>query len=141
MVLGWLKGFFSLKKGYDEVLVQSDVIQNIIEIARTTHPLEFIALLRGEVRDRKLVIDSLIYQNYRASSESAMMDIDLPLLSGVAGSVHSHPGPSNRPSGTDLQFFNKRGGVNLIICAPYTLRTIAAYNANGGFIPVRVVVG
>src|SRR3989338_5663093 len=103
MVLGWLKRFFSLKKVfslkkcYDEVLVQSDVIQNIIEIARTTHPLEFIALLSGEVRDRKLVIDSQISQNYRASSESAMMYIDLPLLSGVAGSVHSHPGPSNRP--------------------------------------------
>lgn len=142
MVLGWLKGFFSRGRkgrGYVEILIESDVIENIIAIARETHPREFIALLKGKIREKKLVIDSLIYQNYTASTDAAIIQLDLPIMSGAVGSVHSHPGPSNRPSAQDLVFFSKQGGVNLIIAMPYNIRTIAAYDGNGNPIPVKVL--
>ena len=88
-------------------------------------------LLKGAVKDKKLVIDSLIFQTYHASNNSTLLRFNLPVMSGSVGSVHSHPGAHNRPSNADLRFFNKHGFVHLIIANPYNRESIQAYDFYG----------
>jgi proteasome lid subunit RPN8/RPN11 len=126
-----LKRFFNLEQEVEKVVIKKDVVENIIELAMQAYPKEFIMLLKGSAKGKKLVIDSLIFQTYHASNESTLVRFDLPLMSGSVGSVHSHPGASNRPSGADLRFFNKNGFVHLIIAYPYTRETIQAYDLYG----------
>ena len=95
--------------------------------------------MRGNIKNKKLRITSLIYQTYQASENSASVRIDLPLMTNVYGSCHGHPGFRNRPSGQDIRFFNKYPGIHLIICRPYNARSIAAYDANGNNVDFRIV--
>ncbi|MFH1505853.1 MAG: Mov34/MPN/PAD-1 family protein [archaeon] len=123
--------FIGLEQEVESVIITTEVIDNIIELARQAYPNEFIMLLQGSVKNKKLVIESMIFQTYHASHRSTLMRFDLPLLSGAVGSVHSHPGRFNTPSAADLRFFNKHGFVHLIIAQPYTRETIQAYDLYG----------
>ncbi|MCG2828357.1 Mov34/MPN/PAD-1 family protein [Methanothermobacter sp. K4] len=114
------------------VLVDSDVIEEALEIARRSHPHEFVALLEGKQEEDVLHITGLIFLPSRTSDEGAVMDVlMLPPFTGTVGSVHSHPGPSNLPSGADMQFFSKNGLFHMIIAYPYSMETIAAYTRQG----------
>ena len=55
------------------------------------------------------------------------------------GSVHSHPGNNANPSHADLMTFSKHGPFHMIVCEPYSLETMKAYNAYGE--PVAFEVG
>ena len=133
-----LKNLFNLQD-FDEIIILNDVIHNIMEVARETYPKEFIMLLKGGVKDGQLRVESLIYQTYQASRHATSVRINLPPMSGVVGSVHSHPGPSNTPSTADLRFFNKQGAVHLIIRQPYNKEDVQAFNPFGEKIPVRII--
>jgi proteasome lid subunit RPN8/RPN11 len=116
---------------FNQVNIDRGVILSIIDFARGSHPREFTALLEGKVRKGTLWITGLIYQQYESSEFATVTHLDLPLLHNTVGSVHSHPGPSNRPSRTDLLGFNKHGIIHLIISAPYTEETIVGYDKQG----------
>lgn len=124
---------------YDEVIITKKVINDIIDLAKQAYPKEFIILLRGNIKDKKLKITSLIYQTYQASENASAIKMNLPLMSKVYGSCHGHPGYSNEPSAQDLKFFNKYPGIHLIICKPYNFSSIRAYDANGNEIGFRVI--
>jgi hypothetical protein len=47
------------------------------------------------------------------------------------GSVHSHPGPSARPSDADLRTFSKNGYFHMIVCLPYSMETFKSYDRYG----------
>ena len=47
------------------------------------------------------------------------------------GSVHSHPGNNANPSHAHLMTFSKHGPFHIIVCEPYSLETMKAYNAYG----------
>jgi proteasome lid subunit RPN8/RPN11 len=117
---------------YGEVVITRDVIDTILDMAKAASPLEFTALLSGKIKNKVLVISSIVFQQYEASEDATAMHMDLPLLHGTVGSVHSHPSGSNRASGTDLVFFNKHGIFHLIIAAPFSQTDIAAYDKGGG---------
>jgi len=134
----YLKSFFPSYE-YEEVLITKKVINNIIELARQAHPKEFIILLKGNIKNKKLTITSLIFQSYQASENASAIKMDLPLMSSVYGSCHGHPGYSNKPSGQDLRFFNKYPGIHLIICKPYTSDSIKGYDANGNEVGFKIV--
>lgn len=133
----YLKLFFPSLE-YDEILITKKVINDIIDLAKQAYPKEFIILLRGNIKDKKLKITSLIYQTYQASENVSAIRMNLPLMSNVYGSCHGHPGYSNRASGQDLRFFNKYPGIHLIICRPYTANSIRAYDANGNEVGFRI---
>lgn len=116
---------------FEEVTLSSEVIESISQFSKDVFPKEFIALLGGEVKDHVLAVDRLIFQPFANTSHSSMIRLDLPLLSGSVGSVHSHPSPSNRPSRQDLHFFSRMGGVHLIICSPFRQRDIQLYLGDG----------
>ena len=118
----WFKKFFELEKyDFDRVIIDREVIDAILELAKMTSPREFIA-----------------YQEYFANEHYTLSRINFPLTSSIVGSIHSHPGPNNNPSRADLHFFSKRGMVHLIIKKPYTEKDIQGYDAHGNKIRFEV---
>ncbi|MGC9517634.1 MAG: Mov34/MPN/PAD-1 family protein [Methanomicrobiales archaeon] len=132
--------FGSDKNRFDEVLIDGEVIEEIINIARKSYPKEFVALLQGKIKNNKLKIDGLIFLPGSTSEEGAVMQIFMmPLTTDSVGSVHSHPGYNASPSTADLHFFAKKGLFHMIIAEPYTEESIMAYDAFGNVIDYRVI--
>ncbi|PIY60479.1 hypothetical protein COY95_01555 [Candidatus Woesearchaeota archaeon CG_4_10_14_0_8_um_filter_47_5] len=139
-ITGALSKFFSLEeRRFSQVVIQEPVVSDIISFAKAAYPKEFVALLRGSVNKNTLVIDGLIYQHFSASEQSAHMRMDLPLITNVVGSVHSHPAGNTHPSRADLSFFNKRGFVHVIIGYPYTPDTLSCYDFDGNIVSFEVI--
>jgi proteasome lid subunit RPN8/RPN11 len=116
---------------FSRISIKQSVVDNIIDFAKANYPHEFIAILSGQAKDEKLTINSLIYQPYNSSEKSSWVRINIPSMSNVIGSVHSHPSSSLKPSNADLQFFNKNGVVHMIIGYPYRPQDIACYDSSG----------
>ena len=114
-----------------KIKLQKEIISEIIRQAKAHFPKEFISLLQGKIENNILEINNLIYQEYYSSEKSATMNFDLPMVSGVVGSVHSHPSVSNSPSQQDLQFFSKKGYVHIIISYPFKKENMACYDFKG----------
>jgi proteasome lid subunit RPN8/RPN11 len=136
---GWLKRFFELDKfEFDRIIIDKEVISAIVELAQQTLPKEFIAFLEGKISKKVLRINRLNYQEYVANPSYTIYKMDFPITSDIMGTVHSHPGFSNRPSKADLQSFSKKGFVHLIIRMPYSSSTIQAYDMKGNMIGYEV---
>lgn len=138
---GLIKTFerlFDLDKfRFKSIYIEQDVVENIMLLAKENHPKEFLAFLDGEIKNEKLIITGLLYQEYYASDSSAAPIFHFP-TNTFYGSVHSHPGYSNKPSSADRQFFRKIGIINMIICKPYSSDSIKFYNHEGEEINVEL---
>jgi proteasome lid subunit RPN8/RPN11 len=133
-LLGKILGTSKLQ--FEEVHVDGEVIN----IAKESHPNEFIALLEGKVKDRIIKITGLIFLPTDVSNESAVMQVFMePLSTNSIGSVHSHPGPSANPSDADLHFFSKKGLFHMIIAEPYNRGSIRAYDSWGNLADFREI--
>jgi proteasome lid subunit RPN8/RPN11 len=139
-------GFFSKifgnsnKKKFREVRVDKETLESFIYYASEAFPNEFLALLDGKVKDEVLYITGLIFIPGETSDTGAVLQTGmLPPTLDFWGSIHSHPGPSAEPSDADLATFSKHGVFHMIVCLPYSLQTIKAYNKHGE--PVELVIG
>lgn len=109
--------------------IKSSVIESIILAARNTYPDEFLSLLGV---DKEGVISELVVLPATYGKRfSSIMTYLIPFDKSIMGSVHSHPSASNRPSGGDLRVFSRLGRIHFIICFPFNLNTIKAYNVKG----------
>jgi proteasome lid subunit RPN8/RPN11 len=127
-------------KRFREILMEREVVEEIVQIARESHPFEFAALLEGKVKEGVLKVDGLVFLPGETSNQGAVMKtFMMPLTTGTVGSVHSHPIPSGEPSTADLQFFAKNGLFHLIIAYPYTEDSILAYDTFGEIISYRLI--
>ena len=109
----------------------------ICRAARRTFPDEFIADLRI---DQDVISEIIVTPNSVYGQDfSALDDWMRPISVKSGGSVHSHPDADNRPSRPDVRAFSKEGGVHLIIGYPYRLRDIAAYDAKGRKLDLKIV--
>ena len=137
-----LKDFFSSllpeKMKISEIILEKEVVEDIIDFANANYPREFVSLLQGKVEEDKLTVSNLIYQKYASSFNTATMQFNLPMISDVVGSVHSHPSPSNRPSNADLNFFDRKGIVHIIISYPFKENNIACYDYAGNRLEFRI---
>jgi proteasome lid subunit RPN8/RPN11 len=132
--------FFELHKfDFDKIIISKKVISTIIQFAKTSYPNEFIAFLQGKIENKTLKINSLIYQHFQSSQTSAALKAILQPLTNAIGSVHSHPSFSNSPSQEDLRFFNKNPGIHLIICNPFKIENISAYDYKGKKIDFKII--
>ena len=137
-LLGKLLG--TSKFQFEEVHVESEVIDEIINIAKEAYPNEFMALLEGKIEEKVLRITDLVFLPVETSQEGAVMQVFMqPLTINSLGSVHSHPGPSASPSDADLEFFSKRGFFHMIIAEPYTRESIIAYDSFGNRADYRII--
>jgi proteasome lid subunit RPN8/RPN11 len=142
---GWINriiGTFlgNIESGFQEIHIDHELLEEIIQIAKESHPHEFMAMLQGKVHKEVLKVENLIFLPGETSNEGAVMKtFMMPLATGAVGSVHSHPIPNNNPSTADLVFFAKNGLIHLIIAYPYTEVSIQAYNTFGEMVYYTVV--
>lgn len=133
-----MEKLFDLDKHYfNEILIESSVVEDIIDFANANHPNEFVAFMHGIIKKDKLIVDSLVYNEFKSDEGSATPIFHFPDKS-FYGSVHSHPSGANRPSKADRFFFSKTGIVNAIISYPYTKNTIKFYDHDGVEINVKI---
>ena len=141
---GWINKLMGILLGnqdkkFHEIVIEREVIEEIIQISRESHPLEFMAMLEGKISDEILRIDGLVFLPGETSNQGAVMNLFMvPMTTGTVGSVHSHPIPSATPSSEDLHFFAKNGLFHLIIAEPYTKESIVGYNTFGNIIDYKV---
>jgi len=116
---------------YDEIFVSKNTAYKIMQFAKNSCPREFIAFLKGKIINKRLIINDLIYQHFQSNFHSAIVQNRLQSSLDIYGSIHSHPGYFNSPSFKDLEFFSKNGTLHLIICKPFNMNNIKAYNSIG----------
>ena len=109
--------------------IRRDVLRTINEAALRTYPNEFVAALRAE---KGVIEEILLLPGTIQGQDSGTLQLHmLPIDYSVVGSVHSHPGYSNRPSDADLHFFEHFGYVHIITCLPFDETSWKAYNLRG----------
>lgn len=133
--LEWLFDIDKLR--FNQIIMEKNIVDDIIDFAKTNHPREFVAFFHGIIKNKKLIIDGLVYNEYISNEISATPIFHFPDKS-FYGSVHSHPGYINKPSKADKQFFHKTGIVNAIICMPYSKENMRFYNHQGEEINVTI---
>jgi proteasome lid subunit RPN8/RPN11 len=117
--------------------IEADVLKMINEASRESLPNEFVAALRAE---NGVITEILLFPGSRSNERSAFMQLNLmPIDFSVVGTVHSHPGPSNRPSAEDLHLFGNFGSTHIITCLPYDWRSWQAYDREGRPVKLEVV--
>ncbi len=116
--------------------IRESTLRMLNEAAIETYPYEFLAALKAEegVITELVVLPGTIQGDSHGILHTNMLPIDYD----VVGSVHSHPGHSNRPSDADIQFFSHFGGVHIITCLPFDETSWKAYNSNGKRVSLQV---
>lgn len=120
-----------------DVKIKREVLRILAELGKSSHPSEFLALLRknGDIIDEFELAPGTITGSSSASFQPDMM----PLGTGIAGSAHSHPSGAMRPSDADLRFFPATGKYHIIIGAPYTEDDWRCFFADGSPCQVEVI--
>lgn len=137
-------GFFSKifrndNDKFEKVKVDREVIDSFLYYANKSYPNEFLALLEGKIKEKTLYITGLIFLPGDTSGTGAVLQTGmLPPTMDSWGSIHSHPGPSAQPSGADLSTFSKLGVFHMIVCLPYSIETIKAYDKHGNPAPLNI---
>ena len=109
--------------------IRRDVLDSIVDSARSAMPHEFAATMRA----REGVIYELLFVPGTISGHtSAIMGFShLPPDPEIVGSVHSHPSGNYNPSEADRDLFSKFGTTHIIIGFPFTPGTWRGYDAAG----------
>lgn len=117
--------------------IDRGLMEMINEAARDSLPNEFVAMLRAEdgIIQELLLLPGTLQGEDSATLMMHMMPIDY----SVVGTVHSHPGYSNRPSREDLELFRRYGYVHIITCLPYDEGSWRAYDGQGRRMQLPVV--
>ena len=117
---------------FSEVRVDRQVLESVIYYSKRAYPNEFLAFFDGKIIDKVLYITSLIFMPGETGHTGAVVHTEMiPMNTKYWGSVHSHPGPSARPSDADLMTFSKNGYFHMIVCLPYSMETFKSYNRYG----------
>lgn len=109
--------------------IKKQVIESITMAAKTVYPKEFISMLGKNEKEEinELVILPAVY----GKNFSSMRTDLIPFDSKIVGTIHSHPSPNNNPSSADLKVFSALGKIHLIICWPFNLDNIKAFDSKG----------
>ena len=117
---------------FNEVRVDREVLESVLYYSKKSYPNEFLAFFDGEIKDKILYITGLIFLPGETCETGAVIHTEMiPMNTKYMGSVHSHPGPSARPSDADLMTFSRHGYFHMIVCLPYSLETFKSYDRYG----------
>ena len=117
---------------FSEVRVDREVLESVIYYSKKAYPNEFLAFFDGEIKDKILYITGLLFIPGETCETGAVVHTELiPMSTKYMGSVHSHPGPSARPSNADLRTFSRYGYFHMIVCLPYSFETFKSYDRYG----------
>jgi len=109
--------------------IDRSLMEMINQAARDSLPNEFVAMLSAE--DGVVQELVLLPGTHQGRDSASLMLTMKPIDFSIVGTVHSHPGPSNRPSKADLEFFRHYGYVHIITCVPFNEHSWRAYDAAG----------
>ncbi len=117
--------------------IEQDVLEMVNASAKESYPNEFLATMRAEkgIITEIILVPGTISNYHSGTFQLHMLPIDL----SVVGTVHSHPGPSNRPSDEDLHLFGRFGNTHIITCMPFNLKSWRAYNYRGDLVELEVL--
>ncbi|RLF49508.1 MAG: hypothetical protein DRN20_01975 [Thermoplasmata archaeon] len=117
--------------------IKKKTLKLILEAAKSTHPQEFMAILRAKkgVINEILMLPGTVFGNRHSIVQLHMLPIDF----SVVGTVHSHPSPSGNASDSDLLTFSKFGCVHIIVYYPYCENCWQAYDHTGRKIDLEIV--
>jgi len=127
--------FFKIKKDATEarrkIVLTKEITNSIITYAKSWHPNEGILILQGKKEKNVIRITGLIIPPFSTHGPyySGFPVYELPFDLSYIGTIHSHPSRSNHPSLEDLNHFF--GLVSLIICFPYDVQDIGAFDRDG----------
>ncbi len=121
-----------------KVLMKKDVMETLLHLAKSLHPREMIALLRGRVRRDILVEEVLLAPLAMTGEDFSEFPLDaLPVDPSIIGTAHSHPVPDLGMSDEDLG--EGFGMLSVVVAYPYRgLEDIAAYSPSGSRMSLRV---
>lgn len=115
-----------------KVIVKRELLEAVLENAKTLHPREMLLLLRGKKKSEVLTVEELVIPPFAthgvgfAGFPMHMLPIDFSLV----GSVHSHPSACLQPSMVDLN--RAFGRILMIVAFPYKdLQSVAVYDREG----------
>jgi proteasome lid subunit RPN8/RPN11 len=115
-----------------EVAISQQLLETILENARSVYPREVILLLRGKVRKDRAEITDIIIPPFATHGKgfSSFPLHALPMDLSLIGSVHSHPSGNPLPSVEDLN--HSFGRFMMIVAYPFSGKeNVAVYNRSG----------
>ncbi len=123
-----------------KIIIKRQALLSALAGAKAAYPNEFLCLLTGSREKDSLTIeDTLIPPGIMVKETmSSFSEWMLPVIDGLVGTFHSHPGGSIRPSRQDLHLFSQKGGVNLIAAEPFDEKSVAAYSGDGRLVAFSV---
>lgn len=121
------------------VVFEPEPFEGMLVLARNTHPREFIALLRGEIKRGKTYITELLLAPLAeyGTGFSGFNPYALPFDASVVGLAHSHPSGHAEMSTWDYNHFY--GSIMVIAAYPYRgPADVAAFDGRGNRLCVAV---
>ena len=116
--------------------IARDTLDFILEASKSIEPEEFAGLLQEK---DGIITEVLILPGTESSDVSAVLKLYMMPNIKAAGSVHSHPGPSRKPSQADLNLFSKTGNCHIIVGSPYDKTSWTCYNREGNIRELQVL--
>jgi len=118
--------------------IMKPVLEFILEASKDAYPNEIFFYLSGSIK--KKIISEVIVGYFNSSPEAVIYRPEaLPVNLKIVGTAHSHPSGDPRPSGTDLESFQRFGGVHIIVAYPFDESSWRAYNSYGEEIKLEII--
>jgi len=108
--------------------IARETLRFILEVSRDSLPEEFAGLLQAE---DGVITEVMILPGTEASHMSAFIRLYMLPNMKIAGSAHSNPSGSIRPSREDLAFFSRTGDYHIIAGLPFNEKSWVCYDASG----------
>ena len=135
--------FFKKKKPREiqrDWKIKRKCLELILESSKSTYPNEFGGLLRIDDEKKDTLAEIVILPGTVSGDSHAIFKLHmLPIDYSIVGTVHSHPGPSAKPSDADLQLFRKTGKIHIIVAMPFDDSSWKAYDYLGNVVDIEVV--
>lgn len=116
--------------------IAKDTLSFILEVSRSSTPNEFAGMLTAT---GDIITDVIIVPGTESSDESAVMQLFMLPNIHTVGTVHSHPSGHIKPSGADLELFERKGNYHIIAGAPFNLSSWKCYDSKGDSIKLEVI--
>jgi len=119
----------------EDMKIAKDTLSFILEVSRSSAPKEFAGMLRA---NGDVITEVVIVPGTESSDESAVMQLFMLPNIHTVGTVHSHPSGHIKPSGVDLELFERKGMFHIIVGVPYNMSSWACYDSRGDVIKLEV---
>ncbi len=121
--------------------MKREVVETLLHLARSAHPREMIALLRGHGHGGgEIVVEEVLLAPLAMAGEDfSEFPLDaLPMDPSIIGTAHSHPVMDLEQSDGDLA--ESFGKISVVVAYPYRgLMDVAAYSPTGTRLHIMVL--